>query len=71
VAAGEDRDAIRSVVLDYLEGWFDGDARRMRRALHPGLVKRCRGIEGDDPDALETLSASEMIQATADGVGRG
>jgi hypothetical protein len=33
-------------------------------------VKRCRGIEGDDPDALETLSAKEMIDATAHGEGR-
>ena len=57
--------AVRSVVLDYVEGWFDGDAGRMERALHPELVKRCRGIEGDDPDALETLSAREMIDATA------
>jgi hypothetical protein len=65
-----DEDAVRSVVMDYVEGWFEGDARRMERALHPQLVKRCRGIEGDDPDALETLSAREMIDATADGVGR-
>ncbi len=65
-----DEQAIRSVVLDYVEGWFDGDADRMRRALHPEMVKRCRGLEGDDPDALETLSAREMIDATADGEGR-
>jgi hypothetical protein len=64
-----DEDAVRSVVLDYVEGWFEGDKDRMQRALHPELVKRCRGIEGDDPDALETLSAREMIDATADGVG--
>jgi len=63
-------DAVRSVVMDYVEGWFEGDAGRMKRALHPELVKRCRGIEGDDPDALETLSAQEMIDATADGWGR-
>jgi hypothetical protein len=68
VATG-DEDAVRSVVLDYVEGWFAGDAGRMERALHPELVKRCRGIEGDDPDALETLSAQEMIGATADGEG--
>ena len=43
----------------------------MERALHPELMKRCRGIEGDDPDALETLSALEMIDATAGGEGRG
>jgi Putative lumazine-binding len=63
-------DAVRSVVMNYVEGWFDGNADRMERALHPELVKRCRGIEGDDPDALETLSAQEMIDATADGEGR-
>lgn len=65
-----DEDAVRSVVLDYVEGWFEGDAGRMKRALHPEQVKRCRGIEGDDPDALETLSAGEMIDATAAGEGR-
>jgi Putative lumazine-binding len=64
-----DEDAVRSAVLDYVEGWFEGDARRMKRALHPELVKRCRGIEGDDPYALETLSAGEMIDATAAGEG--
>jgi hypothetical protein len=66
-----DEEAILAAVRDYSEGWFDGDAGRMERALHPELMKRCRGIEGDDPDALETLSAREMIDATADGEGRG
>ena len=65
-----DEDAVRAGVSDYIEGWFDGDAERMERALHPELAKRCRGIEGDDPDALETLSAREMIDATADGEGQ-
>ena len=65
-----DHAAIRLVALDYVEGWFDADAGRMSRALHPDLVKRCRGIEGDDPDALETLSAADMIEATAAGSGR-
>ena len=61
---------VRATILDYVEGWFDGDAERMRCALDPELVKRCRGIEGDDPDALETLSARDMIEATAQGIGR-
>ena len=65
---GEDQ--VRAAVLDYIEGWFDGDAERMERALHPELVKRCRGIEGDDPDALETLTQQEMVDATAQGEGR-
>ena len=63
------RQEIIATVRDYVDGWFDGDAERMRRALHPELVKRCRGIEGDDPDALETLSAQRMIDDTARGEG--
>jgi Putative lumazine-binding len=70
MAVAGDEDAVRSVVLDYVEGWFDGDAGRMERALHPELAKRCRGIEGDDPNVLETLTARQMIDATADGEGR-
>jgi hypothetical protein len=66
-----DDDAIRAIALNYIEGWFDGDAVRMERALHPELMKRCRGLEGEDPDALETLTAREMIDATAEGEGRG
>jgi Putative lumazine-binding len=65
-----DETTVRAVVSDYIEAWYDGDAGRMERALHPELAKRCRGIEGDDPDALETLSAKEMIDATADGEGQ-
>ena len=30
-----DEDQVRAAVLDYIEGWFDGDAVRMERALHP------------------------------------
>lgn len=63
-------EGLRSTVEDYVVGWFDGDAGRMERALHPEFVKRCRGIEGADPDALETLTARAMVDATADGVGK-
>jgi len=71
MADGDEEAAVRAAVADYVEGWFDGDATRMERALHPELVKRCRGIEGDDPDALETLSAAEMVEATEEGIGQG
>jgi hypothetical protein len=64
-----DADEIHGVVLDYIEGWFDGDASRVERALHPELVKRCCGIEGDDPNALETLSAGDLVDATEKGIG--
>src|SRR5207247_1980950 len=38
-----DRSAVTKVVLDYFEGWFEGDAARMKRALHPELAKRSLG----------------------------
>ena len=59
--------AIVSTVLDYFEGWFDGDAARMERALHPDLAKRA--LEQDGVTLNET-TAEWMIDATARGVGR-
>lgn len=35
-----DSTAIHEVVIDYVDGWWTGDADRMERALHPDLVKR-------------------------------
>jgi hypothetical protein len=59
--------AIVDAVLDYFEGWFDGDADRMERALHPDLAKR--SLEKDGQKLNET-TAEWMIDATARGVGR-
>jgi Putative lumazine-binding len=60
-----DSDAIEAVALDYYEGWFEGDAARIERALHPSLVKRSVGDDG----TIDTVSAREMIDATASGIG--
>jgi hypothetical protein len=57
-----DRDEIERAVLDYFEGWFDGDAGRMERALHADLVKRS--------SELKQVSAAQMVEATAQGVGK-
>jgi Putative lumazine-binding len=65
--ARTDEEAIVACVLDYYEGWFDGEAARMERALHPGLVKRSLA---DDGSGLEDLTAQDMIEATARGVGK-
>ena len=59
-----DAEAIERTVRDYFEGWFDGDAARMERALHPGLAKRALREDGLDED-----TAATMIRATADGRG--
>ena len=59
--------AIVSAVLDYFEGWFDGDAVRMERALHPDLAKRSLAQDGR---TLNEGTAKGMIEATGRGVGR-
>ncbi len=62
-----ERELITRTVLDYFEGWFDGDARRMERALHPELAKR--SLE-EDGWTLNETSADWMNDATARGLGR-
>ena len=62
-----DEDLIKQAVLDYFEGWFDGDAGRMERALHPGLAKRALEANGS---SLDETTADWMIEATKQGVGR-
>jgi hypothetical protein len=69
-AAADDRAAIVRTALDYFEGWFDGDAVRVERALHPQLVKRSLGQVSSDPERLETITARQMVDAAADGEGR-
>jgi hypothetical protein len=62
-----ERDATVQAALDYYEGWFDGNALRMHRALHPDLVKRALHEDGR---RLNLTTAEGMIEATARGVGR-
>ena len=56
------RAEIVATALDYFEGWFDGDAARMERALHPALAKR--GPE------LRTVTKEQMVAWTAEGEGK-
>jgi Putative lumazine-binding len=67
VQKGEETPAIVAAALDYYEGWFDGEPERMERALHPDLVKRSLAPDGW---SVDTISAREMVDATADGIGR-
>ena len=67
-----DLEAITAVARDYVEGWFDGDEERMRRCLHPDLVKRT--IWHDETSGDERLgrpsTAEMMAEGTRDGEGR-
>lgn len=66
----DDEAAIVQTILDYFEGWFDGDATRMERALHPALAKRSLDPRGTGEDTLDETSAQWMIEATAQGIGK-
>lgn len=65
-----EEDAIKKTALDYGQGWYEGNAERMERALHPDLAKR---ILGADPRSgkgkIEQMSALSLIQATRKGGG--
>ena len=62
----DDETLIRRTVLDYFEGWFEGDHGRMERALHPELVKRSLGAG----ETVDHTGAREMVEATTAGAGR-
>jgi hypothetical protein len=65
-----DAAAIRACILDYFEGWFDGDATRMDRALHAGLAKHAFGQDAARSELLDVTTKGEMVEATRLGLGR-
>ena len=57
--------AIRATALDYVEGWYTGDAGRTERALHPELAKR---VVLTNPrtgrSRLDQMGALSLVQGT-------
>lgn len=69
--SAQDSAAIRSTALDYIDGWWSGDAQRMASALHPELVKRIRGADpGGGREWIDNQGASRLVRGTARGGGR-
>jgi hypothetical protein len=65
-----DSAGIRGAALDYIEGWYAGDAQRMERALHPELAKRVVTTLPNGRSVLEQMSAATLIGYTRLGGGR-
>jgi hypothetical protein len=65
-----DRDAIRATALDYIEGWYEGNAERMERALHPHLAKRIVRTNDKGQSMLGQMSALELVQGVKRGGGK-
>ena len=65
-----DSAAIRQTALDYIQGWYTGDATRMERALHPELAKRIVRTDSLGRYRLDQQSAMTLVQGTRNGYGK-
>jgi hypothetical protein len=64
-----DETAIKQTALDYIEGWYAGDATRMEQALHPELAKRMVSLDTRGHSRLNQMSAMTLVQSTRAGGG--
>ena len=62
--------AIKQTALDYVEGWYEGNAERMERALHPDLAKRIVRTNPQGQSRLDQMSALGLVQGTKRGGGK-
>jgi hypothetical protein len=60
----EDSLAIRSTAEDYILGWYDGDAARMERAVHPELAKRQVSTMENGRSRLNHMGAMTLVAGT-------
>ena len=65
-----DKTGIKETALDYAEGWYEGNAERMERALHPDLAKRIARKDDKGNSRLENMSAMTLVQVTRRGFGK-
>lgn len=68
--ASADSTAIRNAALDYIEGYYTGNAERMERALHPDLAKRIVNTDQQGRSRLGQMSAMTLVQGTRAGGGK-
>jgi len=63
--SNDDSAAIKATALNYIEGWYEGDAARMESALHPELAKR---MISTDPKTghsqFNHMGAMQLVQNT-------
>jgi hypothetical protein len=65
----EEKAAVERVAMDYIKGWYEGNAERMEQALHPELVKRAMIQDAEGKEYFRNLSKSDMVKATEGGGG--
>ncbi len=65
-----DKAAIKQTALDYIEGWYEGNAERMERALHPELAKRIVRRDSQGNSRLDQMGAMALVQGAKRGFGK-
>ena len=65
-----DQAAIKQTALDYIEGWYEGNAERMERAVHPELAKRIVRTSPEGRSRLDQMGAMTLVQGTRRGGGK-
>ena len=69
-APADENAAITKTALNYIEGWYEGNAERMESALHPELAKR---MIYTDPKSgrsqFNHMGAMALVQGTRMGGG--
>ena len=66
-----DTAAIRATALNYVEGWYEGNADRMAKALHPELVKRIVVRDTTTGKTMvQGMGTSVLVNSTRHGYGK-
>lgn len=61
-----EKEQIKKIALDYIEGWYEANQKRMENALHPKLVKR-RFVSKEEIWQVDTPT---MLKITSEGRGK-
>lgn len=64
-----DNKTIYEAVSDYYDGWYEPNAERMQRCLHPDLAKRAIKLDESGQEYLLHLTKDVMVEATRNGGG--
>jgi ketosteroid isomerase-like protein len=57
----------RRAALDYIEGWFEGDASRVEKVLHPGFVRRIAAVTVAGDDFFWPQDRAQFLEAARRG----
>jgi hypothetical protein len=69
--ADQDKAAIRQAAYDYGEGFYEGAAERMERAVHPAVLKRgLVAAPGGGALMLAPMNAETLVEMTRAGSGK-